>query len=150
MRSNLIEVFLGFLVVLVSISFLTLLYIKVDFLSLNDQRFSLTAKFDNVNGILAGSSVKMAGVDVGSVRKIEIDVTTFEAVITMDFKEKYNFPDDSEASIQTDGLLGGSYVSIIPGGSEAFLSDNQEITFTQGSTSLINLRSRIPNTDLRS
>jgi len=139
MRVNLIEVFLGLIVVLASIGFLALLYIKVDFFSLKDESFSLTAKFDNINGILAGSSVKMAGVDIGSVKKIDIDLITFEAVITMDFKNKYQFPDDSEASIQSDGLLGGSYVSIIPGGSEVFLSNKQEIAFTQGSTSLINL-----------
>ena len=139
MRVNLIEVFLGLIVVLASIGFLALLYIKVDFFSLKDESFSLTAKFDNINGILAGSSVKMAGVDIGAVKKIDIDLTTFEAVITMDFKNKYQFPDDSEASIQSDGLLGGSYVSIIPGGSEVFLSNKQEIAFTQGSTSLINL-----------
>ena len=139
MRVNLIEVFLGLLVVLASIGFLALLYIKVDFFSLKDESFSLTAKFDNINGILAGSSVKMAGIDIGSVKKIDIDLFTFEAVITMDFKDKYQFPDDSEASIQSDGLLGGSYVSIIPGGSEVFLSNKQEIAFTQGSTSLINL-----------
>ena len=139
MRVNLIEVFLGLIVILVSFGFLALLYIKVDFFSLKDESFSLTAKFDNINGILAGSSVKMAGVDIGSVKKIDIDLTTFEAVITMDFKNKYQFPDDSEASIQSDGLLGGSYVSIIPGGSEVFLSNKQEIAFTQGSTSLINL-----------
>ena len=139
MRVNLIEVFLGLIVVLASIGFLALLYIKVDFFSLKDESFSLTAKFDNINGILAGSSVKMAGVDIGSVKKIDIDLITFEAVITMDFKDKYQFPDDSEASIQSDGLLGGSYVSIIPGGSEVFLSNKQEIAFTQGSTSLINL-----------
>ena len=139
MRVNLIEVFLGLIVVLASIGFLTLLYIKVDFFSLKDDSFSLAAKFDDINGILAGSSVKMSGVNIGSVKKIDIDLTTFEAVITMDFKNKYNFPDDSEASIQTDGLLGGSYVSIIPGGSDVFLLDEQEIAFTQGSTSLINL-----------
>ena len=139
MKVNLIEVFLGLIVVLVSIGFLALLYIKVDFFSLKDEHFSLTARFDNINGILTGSSVKMSGVDIGSVKKIDIDLNTFEAVITMDFKNKYNFPDDSEASIQTDGLLGGSYVSIIPGGSDVFLSDKQEIAFTQGSTSLINL-----------
>ena len=139
MRVNLIEVFLGLIVVLASIGFLALLYIKVDFFSLKDEPFSLTAKFDNINGILAGSSVKMAGVDIGVVKSVDIDLTTFEAVISMDFKNKYNFPDDSEASIQTDGLLGGSYVSILPGGSDVFLSDKQEIVFTQGATSLINL-----------
>jgi phospholipid/cholesterol/gamma-HCH transport system substrate-binding protein len=147
MRVNLIEVFLGLIVVLVSICFLTFLYIKVDFFSLKDERFSLTAKFDNINGILAGSSVKMAGVDIGSVKSVDIDLTTFEAVITMDFKNKYNFPDDSEASIQTDGLLGGSYVSILPGGSDVFLFDKQEIVFTQGATSLINLMLKFAGDD---
>ncbi len=139
MRVNLLEVFLGLIVICVSIGFLALLYVRVDFFSLKDEHFSLTAKFDNINGILAGSSVKMAGVDIGTVKKIEIDSTTFEAIVTMDFKNKYNLPDDTEASIETDGLLGGSYVSIIPGGSDVFLSDRQEIAFTQGSTSLINL-----------
>ena len=68
MRVNLIEVFLGLIVVLASIGFLTLLYIKVDFFSLKDDSFSLAAKFDDINGILAGSSVKMSGVNIGSVK----------------------------------------------------------------------------------
>ena len=139
MRSNLIEVFLGLMVITISIGFLSLLYVKVDFFSLKDKPFSLIAKFDDINGILAGSSVKMSGVDIGSVKEIDIDLNTFQAIVTMDFNNKYKFPDDSEASIQTDGLLGGSYVSIIPGGSDIFLANNQEIAFTQGSTSLINL-----------
>ena len=139
MRVNLIEVFLGLMVITISIGFLSLLYVKVDFFSLKDKPFSLIAKFDDINGILAGSSVKMSGVDIGSVKEIDIDLNTFQAIVTMDFNNKYKFPDDSEASIQTDGLLGGSYVSIIPGGSDIFLANNQEIAFTQGSTSLINL-----------
>ncbi len=147
MRSNLIEVCLGLIVICVSIGFLTILYTKIDFFSLKGEPFSLTAKFDNVNGILTGSRVKMAGVDIGTVKNIEIDLTTFEAVITMEFKNKYDFPDDSEASIQTDGLLGGSYVSIIPGGSNLFLLDKQEIAFTQGSTSLINLMLKFAGDD---
>jgi len=139
MKANILEVVLGFVVIILSIFFLTLLYIKVDFFSLNKDEFSLAAKFDNINGIVVGSSVKMSGVNVGVVDKINVDFNSYEAIVSMSFKKKINFPDDSEASIQTDGLLGGSYVSIIPGGSDVFLSNNQEIIYTQGATSLINL-----------
>ena len=139
MKANILEVVLGFVVIILSIFFLTLLYIKVDFFSLNQDKFSLAAKFDNINGIVVGSRVKMSGVDVGVVGAISIDLNSYEAIVSINFKEKINFPDDSEASIQTEGLLGGSYVSIIPGGSDVFLSNNQEIIYTQGATSLINL-----------
>ena len=139
MKANILEVVLGFVVIILSIFFLTLIYIKVDFFSLNQDKFSLAAKFDNINGIVVGSRVKMSGVDVGVVDEISIDLDSYEAIVSISFKEKINFPDDSEASIQTDGLLGGSYVSIIPGGSDVFLSNNQEIIYTQGATSLINL-----------
>jgi len=139
MKANILEVVLGFVVIILSIFFLALLYIKVDFFSLNQDKFSLAAKFDNINGIVVGSRVKMSGVDVGVVKEISIDLNSYEAIVSINFKEKINFPDDSEASIQTEGLLGGSYVSIIPGGSDVFLSNNQEIIYTQGATSLINL-----------
>ena len=127
MKANILEVVLGFVVIILSIFFLALLYIKVDFFSLNQDKFSLAAKFDNINGIVVGSRVKMSGVDVGVVKEISIDLNSYEAIVSINFKEKINFPDDSEASIQTEGLLGGSYVSIIPGGSDVFLSNNQEI-----------------------
>ncbi len=39
--------------------------------------------------------------------------------------------DDSDASIQTQGLLGGKYIGIGPGGSDTFLKDGSNIPFTQ-------------------
>ena len=139
MKVNFLEVFLGLIVIFVSVCFVLLLYIKVDFLSVNDDQFFLSARFDNINGIVAGSSVKMAGVDIGVVKQVKIDLNSYEAVIKMSFKEKINLPDDSEASVQADGLLGGSHISIIPGGSDVLFMNNDEIIYTQGSTSLINL-----------
>ena len=64
----------------------------------------------------------------------------------MDFDNEFNFPDDTEASIQMEGLLGGSYISILPGGSDIILSNNQEILYTQGSTNLLNLMLKFANT----
>jgi phospholipid/cholesterol/gamma-HCH transport system substrate-binding protein len=48
-------------------------------------------------------------------------------------------PDDSDASIQTAGLLGGKYIGIGPGGSETFLKEGGQIEFTQSAIVLESL-----------
>ncbi|MFL2801032.1 MAG: MlaD family protein [Paracoccaceae bacterium] len=105
------------------------------------------ARFDNIDGIVTGSKVKLSGVNIGTVRSISLEPENFYAFITIDFDKAYNFPDDTEASVQLEGLLGGSYISILPGGSDVILLKNQEILFTQGSTSLINLMLKFANTN---
>ena len=105
------------------------------------------ARFDSIDGIVAGSKVKLSGVNIGTVKSISLEPENFYAFITMDFDKKYNFPDDTEASVQLEGLLGGSYISILPGGSDVILLKNQEILYTQGSTSLLNLMLKFANTN---
>ena len=89
----------------------------------------------------------MSGVDIGTVKSVSLEPDNFYAYITMDFDKKYSFPDDTEASVQLEGLLGGSYISILPGGSNVLLLNNQEIIYTQGSTSLLNLMLKFANTN---
>ena len=147
MRINFLDAFLGLLVLLVSGTFIFYIYVTVDSKLFKNDKFQLHARFDNVDGIVAGSKVKLSGVNIGSVRSISLDPENFYAFITIDFDKEYNFPDDTEASVQLEGLLGGSYISILPGGSDVILSKNQEILFTQGSTSLINLMLKFANTN---
>ena len=52
---------------------------------------------------------------------------------------KIKLPSDSEIAITTEGLLGGSYVSISPGGSDTFMKENEKFSYTQSSLSLNNL-----------
>ena len=96
---------------------------------------------------MTGSKVKLSGVNIGTVKSIALEPDNFYASITMDFDKEYSFPDDTEASVQLEGLLGGSYISILPGGSDVLLLNNQEIIYTQGSTSLLNLMLKFANTD---
>ena len=147
MKINFLDAFLGLLVLLVSGTFIFYIYVTVDSKLFKNDKFQLHARFDNVDGIVAGSKVKLSGVNIGSVRSISLDPENFYAFVTIDFDKEYNFPDDTEASIQLEGLLGGSYVSILPGGSDVILLKNQEILFTQGSTSLINLMLKFANTN---
>ena len=102
--------------------------------------YTVTAAFDNVGDLKVGSPVTMVGVTLGEVKGIRIDWTTYKAVVTMRIDSKYDkIPDDSDASIQTQGLLGGKYVGIGPGGAETFLKNGSQITLTQSALVLENL-----------
>ena len=137
----------GFLVLVITGLFLFYVYVTVDGRLFKSDGFRLHARFDNVDGIMTGSKVKMSGVDIGTVRSVSLEPDNFYAYITMDFDKEYSFPDDTEASVQLEGLLGGSYISILPGGSDVLLLNDQEIIYTQGSTSLLNLMLKFANTD---
>ena len=147
MKVNFLDAFLGFLVVLITGLFLFYVYVTVDSNFFRSSNFQLHARFDNIEGIVTGSKVKLSGVNIGTVKRISLEPDNFYAFITMDFDREYSFPDDTEASVQLEGLLGGSYISILPGGSDVLLLNNQEITYTQGSTSLLNLMLKFANTN---
>ena len=147
MKINFLDAFLGLLVLMATTFFLFYIYMTVDSKLFKSDGFQLSARFDNIDGIVAGSKVKLSGISIGTVKSISLDPENFFASITMDFDREFNFPDDTEASVQLEGLLGGSYISILPGGSDIMLLNNQEILYTQGSTSLLNLMLKFANTN---
>ena len=94
--------------------------------------YHVTAEFDDVGDLKVGSPVTMSGVRLGVVSAIHFDPKDFKAVVRMRLDPQYNqIPDDSFASIQTQGLLGGKYIGLSPGGSETFLKDGSHIDQTQ-------------------
>ncbi len=102
--------------------------------------YRLTAKFDNVGDLREGSPVAMAGVRVGRVASVAFDPSDFRAVVTLRIDPQYDrIPEDSDASIQTQGLLGGKFIGIGPGGSDTFLKDGGQLEFTQSAIVLENL-----------
>lgn len=102
--------------------------------------YHVIARFDNIGDLKTGSPVSMAGVRIGDVERIEFDPSDYKAAVTLRIDPKYaQIPDDSDASIQTQGLLGGKYVGITPGGSDTYLKDGSEIVFTQSAIVLENL-----------
>ena len=104
------------------------------------QGYLVTAKFDNVGDLKVGSPVSMAGVNIGRVESVTIDASDFRAVVQLRIQPQFSsIPEDSDASIQTAGLLGGKYVGIGPGGSDVFLADGSQIEFTQSAIVLENL-----------
>lgn len=102
----------------------------------NGEGTRLTARFDRIDGISNGTDVRIAGVRVGSVTETRIDPQTFSAELTLRVDGGLKLPDDTSAEVTSEGLLGGRYVSLVPGGSDKVLADGGRITQTQGSVSL--------------
>jgi phospholipid/cholesterol/gamma-HCH transport system substrate-binding protein len=102
--------------------------------------YDVTAKFDNIGDLKVGAPVSMAGVEVGRVTRISLDTREYKAVVLMRLNSKYNqIPSDSDASIYTQGLLGGKFVGLTAGGAETYLKDKSQIDFTQSAIVLENL-----------
>jgi len=106
--------------------------------------FHVTADFDNIGDLKVGSPVTMAGVTVGEVDSIRFDPQTYKAVVGVRIDPQYKqIPDDSYASIQTQGLLGGKYIGISPGGSDTFLKNGSRIEQTQSAIVLESLINKL-------
>jgi len=104
------------------------------------ETYAVLAKFDDIGGLKVGAPVNMAGVRIGRVTAIELDSSDYKAAVTLSIDKSYSrIPDDSDAGIQTSGLLGANYIGITPGGSEVFLQAGGQLQFTQSAMVLENL-----------
>ena len=86
--------------------------------------------------------MRLAGVRIGSVTAIDLNPETYRAETRFTVPGDLLIPEDSAISIASEGLLGGAYVEIIPGGDPFGLAPGEEIEDTQGAVSLLNLLAR--------
>jgi phospholipid/cholesterol/gamma-HCH transport system substrate-binding protein len=107
--------------------------------SLGGTGYDLTASFRSIEGVTVGTDVRLAGVKVGTVTDIALNPTTYRADTVVTVEDGIQIPDDSAIIIASEGLLGGNYVEISPGGSPFFFAAGDEILDTQGSVSLLSL-----------
>ena len=91
----------------------------------------MTALFDDIGGLKVRSPVKIGGVQIGEVTHIDLDPTTFKAMVTLQIHKQFNdIPDDSSAAILTAGLLGDNYVAITPMYNKTVLKNGSQIQMT--------------------
>ena len=81
----------------------------------------------------------MAGVKVGTIGAMTLNPTTYMADVVVELDKSILLPTDSAILISSEGLLGGNYVEIVPGGMPANLAPGDEIEDTQGAVSLVSL-----------
>lgn len=101
--------------------------------------YPLTASFRSVQGVTVGTDVRMAGVKIGSVTRLDLNPKTFYADATFTVRNAISVPDDSTVIIASEGLLGGNFVEIQPGGSPVNLAAGAEVEDTQSAVGLVEL-----------
>ncbi|MEM8959673.1 MAG: outer membrane lipid asymmetry maintenance protein MlaD [Pseudomonadota bacterium] len=104
--------------------------------------YELTASFRSVEGVNVGTDVRLAGVKVGSVAAITLDPESFRADTTLALRQDVPLPDDSAVVVATEGLLGGTYLEVLPGGSPFNYEPGAEVADTQGTVNIISLLSK--------
>ena len=104
--------------------------------------YDLKASFRSAEGVAVGTDVRLAGVKIGAVSDMNLNSETFRAEVTLQVTADVEIPEDSTAAVSAEGLLGGTFVEIIPGGSPFALEQGGEFFDTQGSVSLVGLMSR--------
>lgn len=77
--------------------------------------FTLRAHFKNVAGLRVGNNVRYAGIEVGTVKKMEIvDDTTLEVTMLVNKEMRSVIRKNALASLGADGLMGNKVVNIVP------------------------------------
>ena len=132
------EITVGAAVVVVAIGFLVYAG-QVSGLSSDTSGYPLSASFRSLEGVSVGTDVRLAGVKIGSVTDITLNSTTFRADTEFTVLQGIELPDDSAVVISSEGLLGGNFVEVLPGGSPFNFEPGSEIEDTQGAVSLIGL-----------
>ncbi len=100
--------------------------------------YDLTARFNDITGLGLGADVRIGGVKVGTVTQEMLDPNTYQAIVKFTVANDVKVPKDTSAVVATEGLLGGNYIALQPGGDTVMLSSGGQITATQ---SAINLQS---------
>ncbi|WP_050930307.1 outer membrane lipid asymmetry maintenance protein MlaD [Aestuariivita boseongensis] len=108
-------------------------------LSTGSAGYPLTASFRSIEGVNVGTDVRLAGVKIGTVTDVTLNPETYRADTTFTVANGVEIPDDSAIIISSEGLLGGNFVEIMPGGSPFTYAEGDEILDTQSSVSLITL-----------
>lgn len=138
MRENTTEVIVGGLVLVTALGFLTYM-LRTTGYSVGGDSYELSASFRSVEGITTGTDIRLAGVKIGTVSGIRLNPQTFRGETTFAIDTDTMIPADSAAVIASEGLLGGNFVEIVPGGAMDNFADGAEIEDTQGAVSLISL-----------
>jgi len=96
---------------------------------LGGEGYDVYGFFSNSGGLKKGSSVMIAGVEVGRIKDISLE--DYQARVVMNITEGIKIQEDAIASIKTRGLIGEKFVEITPGAAEETVPPGGRIRETQ-------------------
>ncbi len=89
-----------------------------------EKEYYVKTYFENTAGLLTGAYVRLSGVKIGNVHRIDFPGSTeenfVEVTLRVNKQGAMRITPDSKATIRTEGLLGASYIEIIRGKQPSF------------------------------
>jgi phospholipid/cholesterol/gamma-HCH transport system substrate-binding protein len=134
---NMIETVMGAVVLVVAAMFLAFAYSHSSLRAVSG--YEVLARFDRVDGVSAGTDVRISGIKIGTVTDQRLDPDRYLAVVRMSIDPKIKLPTDTVAEVASEGLLGGRYLALIPGGETEMIKPGGEIKFTQSPVDLVQM-----------
>jgi len=120
---------LGLFVIIGTVLFVLAVYLIGQKQNMFQKTFTISAYFQNVNGLQKGNNVRYSGINIGTVKAIEM-VNDSTIRVTMFIEEGIisHIKKNAIATIGSDGLVGNMIVNIVPGkGMDATISDGDII-----------------------
>jgi phospholipid/cholesterol/gamma-HCH transport system substrate-binding protein len=137
MGRNLIETVMGAVVLIVAGIFLAFAYTHSNLKAVSG--YEVTAKFDRIAGVSAGTDVRISGIKIGTVVENRLDPKTYLAVVRMSIDPAVKLPTDTVAEVASEGLLGGFHLALVPGGEDDVIKPGGEIKYTQSPVDIVQL-----------
>jgi phospholipid/cholesterol/gamma-HCH transport system substrate-binding protein len=131
---SLIESVMGAVVLAIAAFFLMFAYTSADLRPV--QGYALKAEFNSVGSLTTGNDVRIGGVKVGSVTAQSINSESYRAIVTFTIQPDLKLPEDTVASVASDGLLGGKYLRLEVGRSKKMLAAGATLRNTRDALSL--------------
>lgn len=134
MGRSLVETVLGAVVLIVAGLFI---YFAANTAQVNSvSGYNLKATFYKIGGLTIGNDVRVNGIKVGSVVDRRLNPETYDAEVVLNIDHSVKLPDDTVATIDSLGLLGGSYVRLTPGTSKTMIEPEGRIAKVEDFKSL--------------
>ena len=126
MRRSLLDLAVGVFVLfgILALGWLSIRLGKIDFVG--GHNYTVTADFPSAGGLKNGSSIEIAGVEIGRVSAVQL--ANYQARVVMSIRNGVKLTEDSIASIKTRGLIGEKFINLSPGGSDRIIKPGGKIT----------------------
>ena len=142
MKKNGLELFVGLFMVagFLAFGYLALQLGEVQLLSAR-KSYVVNAEFDNISGMKKGAAIQIAGVVVGQVNRTWLGEDHL-AHVALQIDKGVQVPNDSMASVKTQGIIGDKYVQLTLGSNDKLFADGDVLTETESAVDLESLISK--------
>ena len=127
----------GLTVLVASITLAVLIFLMSGTGGLFTPKIVVKSYFDNAGGLREGAPVRLAGVDIGNVKRIRVvsdpskRLTPVEVIMRVSTRYGFGLRKDSVTSLETAGVLGETYIDIESGQAQGPLAQDGDILATR-------------------